>query len=287
MMKNMKALLLLLFVFDLQHSLCYSQGKDGLVAAQYPGSITEPPVVPSESSQPKSYNKESNQRTFYSKDPLEKVMAHYTKSLGAFEDRSQNNYFREAIPSNDVMDYLAKQGIQMGETRVYAGVTLSGKQINPNGTVTKVLEKLKGAYLMRFKNDEVVDLSSITKHLEEPELKQTVARYEHIAWEHFPRAKEKYMDEVIFEKYFVAPEEAAQKEEQELAKKMVELGTQMKYDEAMKISDRMTKLSSRHSDASKNWDNAIKCLQELEKNAYATQIVIDKHPSQWDLSTWK
>jgi hypothetical protein len=244
------------------------------VAAQYPGSITEPPVEP-------------NSRTFYTKDSIEKVMAHYTKSLGAFEERSQNNYFREAIPSNDVMDYLAKQGIQMGETRVYAGIKLFGKQINPNGRVTKVMEKLKGAYLMRFKNDEVVDLSSITKHLEDPELKQTIARYEHVEWEYFPLMKEKYMDEVIFEKYFVAPEEAAQKEEQELAKKVGQLMSQMKYDEAIKVQDRMTKLSSRHSDARWNWDNAIKCLQEMEKNAYATKIVIDKHPSQWDLSTWK
>jgi hypothetical protein len=214
-------------------------------------------------------------------------MAHYTKSLGAFEDNGQNNYFREAIPSNDVMDYLAKQGVQFGETRVYAGVRLSGKNINANNTVTKVFDKLKSAYLMRYKDDENQDLSSITKHLEEAELKQTIARYEHVGWEHFPLAKEKHMDEVIFEKYFVAPEEAATKEEQELAKKMTALMTQMKYDEAMKVGDRMTQLSSRHSDASKNWDAAIKCLQELEKNGYATMIVIDKHPSQWDLSTWK
>ena len=214
-------------------------------------------------------------------------MAHYTKSLGAFEDKSQNSYFREAIPSNDVMDLLAKRGVQMGETRVYAGVALSGKQINPNGTVTKALDKLKGAYLMRFKNDDVQDLSTITKHLEEAALKQTIACYEHIAWEHFPRAKEKFMNEVIFEKYFMAPEEAAKKEEQELARKMTELMTQRKYDEASKIGDRMTKLSSRHSDARLNWDAAIKCLQELEKNAYTTMIVIDKHPSQWDLSTYE
>ena len=73
---------------------------------------------------------------------------------------------------------------------MYAGIKLFGKQINPNGTVTKVLDKLKGAYLMRFKNDEVQDLSTISKHLEEPELKQTIARYEHIAWEHFPRGKD-------------------------------------------------------------------------------------------------
>ncbi len=81
-MKKIKALLLLSFVLYLQFSLCYSQGKDGLVAAPYPGSIPEPPV-------------ELNSRTFYTKDPIEKVMAHYTKSLGAFEDRSQNSYFRQ------------------------------------------------------------------------------------------------------------------------------------------------------------------------------------------------
>ena len=67
---------------------------------------------------------------------------------------------------------------------------------------------------------------------------------------------------------------------------MMELSTQMKYDEATKVGERMTQLSSRHSDAPKNWDNAIKCLQELENNAYPTKIVIDKQPSQWDLSVY-
>ncbi len=67
---------------------------------------------------------------------------------------------------------------------------------------------------------------------------------------------------------------------------MQELSAQRKYGEAGKIGDRMMQLSSRQTDARWNWDNAIKCLQELEKNAYATKIVIDKHPSQWDLSTY-
>jgi len=264
--------LYLLCIASLQFSISYSQGgPGGLVAAPYPGSVTEPPG-------------KSNSQTFYTKDPIEKVMAHYTKSLGAFEKKSQSSYFREAIPSNDVMDFLAKQGIEMGETRMFAGVTLYGKPNNYNTTVNEVMDRLKSAYLLRFQNDENPDFA---KRLEEPELKQTLARYEHVGWEYFPLAKEKQMDEVIFDKYIVAPEEAATKEEQELTKKMMELTTQMKYDEAMKIGDRMTKLSSRHSDAQRNWDAAIKCLQELEKNAYATKIVIDKHPSQWDLSGYK
>ncbi len=264
----------LFFVLTLQFAVCYSQGKkDSLVAVPYPGSITESSV-------------ELNSRTFYSKDSIEKVKAHYTKSLGAFEKTSQDLpvYFREAIPSNEVMDVLAKKGVEFGETRVYAGVTLSGKGFNPNGTVVKVLEKFKGAYLMRFKNVAAEGLSAITKRLEDAGLKKTIARYEHVEWEYFPLAKEKHMNEVIFEKYFVAPEEAATKEEQELAKKMGELSTQGKYDEAMKVGNRMTELSSRHSDAQRNWDNAIKCLQEMDKNAYATKIVIDMHPSKWDLT---
>lgn len=270
---------LLFFVLTLPFSVCYSQGKESaLVAAPYPGSITEPPVAPSA----------SNSQTFYTKDSIEKVKAHYTKSLGEFEKTSEDNtvYFREAIPSNEVMDILAKRGIEMGESRMYAGVTLSGRGFNPNGTVSNVLDKLKSAYLMRFSSLDVEDPSTISKHLEDAELKQTVARYEHTEWEYFPLAKEKHMDEVIFEKYFVAPEEAATKEEQELAKKMTQLATLGKYDEATKIGDRMTKLSSRHSDARANWDTAVKCLQEMEKNAYTTKIVIDKHPSKWDLSSY-
>ncbi len=273
-MKKIKALLLLSFVLYLQFSLCYSQGKDGLVAAPYLGSIPEPPV-------------ELNSRTFYTKDRIEKVMAHYTKSLGAFEDRSQNSYFREAIPSNDVMEYLAKQGIQMGESRVFAGVTLYGKPISYNGTVNTVMDKLKSAYLMRFNNGNAETIEDVTKHLDDAELKQTLARYEHVKWEHFPLSNGKHMDEVVYEKQITTPENAVTKEQQELSTKMQQLMVQMKYDEATKVGDRMTQLSALNSDAKWNWGLAIKCLQELEKNAYATKIVIDKHPSQWDLSTWK
>jgi len=271
---------LLFLVLALTFSLCHPQGKESvLVAAPYPGSIIElPPVASSE----------PNSQTFYTKDSLEKVKAHYTKSLGEFEQTSEGvtTYFREAIPSNDVMDFLAKQGILMGESRMFAGVTLSGRSLNPNITVTNVFDKLKGAYLQRFTTPDVEDPSTITKHLDDAELKQTIARYEHIEWEYFPWAKEKHLDGVIFDKYYVAPEEAVVKEQRELGEKMRVLMTQGKYDEATKVGDRMTKLSARQSDGRLNWDTAVKCLQELEKNAYATQIVIDMHPSKWDLSSF-
>jgi len=46
----------------------------------------------------------------------------------------------------------------------------------------------------------------------------------------------------------------------------------------------MKKLQVRSQDAKYNWDRVIKCLDELNQNAYATVIVIDKHPSVWDIS---
>src|SRR3972149_3554053 len=67
-----------------QTSICVSQGKtsgDGLSAAPYPGSIAETYPLPSE----------VNSRTFYTADPIEKVKAHYAKSLGAFEEKSQSS----------------------------------------------------------------------------------------------------------------------------------------------------------------------------------------------------
>ncbi|HYQ86115.1 MAG TPA: hypothetical protein VES59_02610 [Bacteroidota bacterium] len=271
-----------IFALALPFTVCHPQGKESaLVAAPYPGSITEPPADASS---------EPNSQTFYTKDSIEKVKAHYTKSLGEFEKTSTDNsntvYFREAIPSNTVMDILVKRGVELGESRQFAGITLSAWGINPNVTVVNVLDRLKSAYLMRFNTPDVEDYSTVSKHLDDAELKQTIARYEHAEFEYFPLAKEKHMDEIIYEKYYVAPEEAVAKEQQELVKKMTVLTTQGKYDEATKVGDRMTQLSGRHSDARMNWDTAVKCLQELEKNAYPTKIVIDKHPSKWDLSSF-
>jgi hypothetical protein len=201
-----------------------------------------------------------------------------------------NIYQREVIPYREVWAFLEKKGVIIGEADVgivggeFAGISLYGKLINSSNSVTMAIDKLKSAYMMRFSSLEVEDVTDITKHIEDAELKQTIARYEHALWEYFPLTKEKQMDEVLFEKYIVAPEEAITKEAQELGKKMTELSTAMKYDEAGKVGDRMMELSARQRDARWNWDNAIKCLQEMEKNAYATKIVIDKHPSQWDLS---
>lgn len=273
-MKNTKTVLLLLFVLNLQ--LSHAQGKDGLLAVPYPGAISEPPDKWSE----------SRSRTFYTKDPVEKVKAHYTKILGEFVPWPQDNtaYFRETIPSNDVGDILAKRGVDLGESRAFAGVTLFGKSGNSNNTMEKVFDKLKGAYLLRFANAEAEDVSAITKHLEDAELKQTLSRYEHLSWEHFPAVKEKHTDDVIFEKYFTAPAEARMKELADVQKKYADAMAKMKYDEAGKLGDRMVKLSGMQSNPKEDWDTAIKCLQEMEKNAYATKIVIDKHPSLWDLS---
>jgi hypothetical protein len=278
----------------LQFSLCYSQGKDGsLVVAPYPGSITEP--YPVESSTIPLVPLESRLQTFYTKDSFEKVMAHYTKSLGAFEPLPEDNtgYYHAVIDFREVEAYLSKRGIQMGEAAPpftrgeRAGVTIYGKPTNANLTVGEAIDKLQHAYMLRFNALEAESVTDITKHIEDAELKQAVARYEHVSWEHFPLTKEKQMDEVIFEKYFVAPEEARKKEGQELAKTMQELSAQRKYEEAGKIGDRMMELTHRENDPHRNWDNAIKCLQEMEKNAYATKIVIDRPPSRWDLSGYK
>ena len=138
---------------------------------------------------------------------------------------------------------------------------------------------------MRFNNAEVEDVSSITKHVEDAELKKTLSRYEHLSWEHFPTVKEKHMDDVIFEKYFVTPEEEALREEQELVKKMQALSAQMKYDEATKLGGQMMKYTQPQT--KDDWNTALKCLQEMEKYAYATKIEIDMHPSKWDLTSPK
>ena len=36
-----------------------------------------------------------------------------------------------------------------------------------------------------------------------------------------------------------------------------------------------------------NWDRAIRCLDELQLNAYATKIVIDRPPAEWEIPAAK
>lgn len=92
------------------------------------------------------------------------------------------------------------------------------------------------------------------------------------------------MDEVMYDKYFTAPADARTKELAELQRKMADASAKMKYDEAGKLGERMMKLMEEQNDPKRKWNTATKCLEEMEKYAYATKIVIDMHPSKWDLT---
>ena len=306
-MKTTKAFLFLFFI--LQCTCCYSQGKDGgLLAAPYPGSIVE--TFPGTTDASWRALMDARSRTYYSKDPMEKVKEHYTKLLGPFEEAWANyNYTRHVVPFSDVYDIVTKRGGSIGEGGesfyggTMAGVTLFGVVLSKvetyvpvNGIVNKVLEDIKGTYVQRFQEVDGVDgidPAKMLKRMEDPELKQTEARYEHMKWAYFLETKEKRKDnlpgnmsiaEVIYDKYFVAPAEARMKELADVQKKYADAMAKMKYDEAGKLGDRMVKLSGMQSNPKEDWDTAIKCLEELAKNAYATKIVIDMHPSKWDLT---
>jgi hypothetical protein len=289
-MKRTPAFLILFFGLVLPCSYCNAQGKDaGLVAAPYPGSVAE--KVPSGGNPFSLVPVNTRLRRFYTKDESEKVEAYYAKTLGPFSEYHSVS----VVPQKEIYDILAKHGINTGEAGgdevggVGAGVTVIGRTQNSSYPVTKTLERLTGAYLARFMNEEELNTA---KHMEDPLLKQTLARYEPLQSAHYMTTDVKQgdpprnltMDAVLYDKYFDAPERALAKEQEELVKKMTEATTKMKYDEAAKIGDRIMKISQRQTDKSWEWDVAIKCLDEMKANAYATIVVIDMHPSQWDLS---
>jgi UvrB/UvrC motif-containing protein len=295
-MKTATVYVWLLLILVLYPSASNAQEKsDGLLTAPYPGSVFEAnPVL---SGVPKSVV-DARGRTFYTKDSIDKVKAHYTKLLGEFEDASggEHLYRREVILFKDVVQLVGKRGGIIGEGGdnfyggAYAGVTLSAPMTNPNGTMAKVLDQLQRAYLLRFQNAETLDLADLAKHAEDPELKQIQSRYEHLKWSYFLQSKEKgkdtipggrAVDDVIYDRYFVTPEKDRQKELEELQKKMNQATTQMRYDEATALGDRLTKLAIGPKDPRESMDIVMKCLQELDKNAYATKIFIDAHPSKW------
>jgi hypothetical protein len=205
----------------------------------------------------------------------------------------------DVIPFQKVVPIVEKKGGIIGEggnsfwggTR--AGVTLFGKPVNTNYTVTKVFASLQQAYLQRFSNPENFDIQPTGKHLEDPELKKVEAQYEHLKWAYYMQTNQKRKDnlpgtmsadEVIYDKYYTNSAEATKKELEEVQKKYTDAITKMQFDEATKLGDRMVKLSGVQPDLKGDWDTAIKCLQELDKNAYATKIVIDTHPSKWILT---
>ena len=294
-MKN--TILFLFFVLVLQCSFSHAQKKDdGLLAAPYPGSVPETYPGVTDASERKAT--ESRSRTYYTRDSMDKVKAHYTKLLGAFEEYQKGYvYNRAIIPSNEVYDIVTKRGGSIGEgdgnDATFAGVTISGPPINgsANYSVVKVYESLEKAYALRFQDD---DPAKVGQRLQDPELVQVKAKYEHLKVAYFLSTDQKRkdnvygslrVDEVLYDKYYTNAEETRQKELEAIQKKYMDAMTKMKYDEASKLGDQMMKYTQPQT--KDDWNTALTCLQEMEENAYTTMIVIDKHPSRWDLAQSK
>ncbi|HTK82818.1 MAG TPA: hypothetical protein VL633_11040 [Bacteroidota bacterium] len=283
-----------------------AQGKSsGLVADPYPGSVPESHPNVTDAAERKSMD--SRSRTYYTKDSFEKTMAHYTKSLGGkFEPGYGGDWVFSCavIPYKDVLAIVEKRGGVLSEGGdnfggTMAGVTIHGRPTN-NAThysVTQVYEKMQKAYLAKFSNSETVDLASLQQHLEDPELKKLETRYEHLKLDYFAETSEKRkeggannltMDEVIYNKYFTNPAEARAKEQEELQKKYMAAINKMDYDGATKIGNRMMEISGiQPNDGKADMDTVIMCLEEMNTNAYATMIVIDMHPSKWEITPLK
>jgi len=285
--------------FILSLGISPAQGKsDGLLATPYPGSVVDPNR--DLAGAPSRAVLDARSREFFSKDPGDKVKEFY-KTLGEFHASPEGDHIQvcDVILFKDVVAIVEKKGGVVGEGGdnfwggTSAGVTLHGKPTNNNFhySVIKVYENLEQAYLKRFQNPDNPDLENMGKHLEDPELKKIEARYEHLKWAYYMQSIEKRkdamagklsMDEVVYDKCYTAPEEARQKEIKQVQKKLTDASISMKFDEASKLGDRLMKLMQ--DDPKDQWGTAIKCLEEMDKHAYLTKIVIDTHPSKWDLT---
>lgn len=282
----------LFFVLVLQAPLCIPQDKKHtLLAAPYPGSVVEPYGPPVKVDFP-TVPIESRMQTFYSKDSFEKVKAHYEKSAGKFEPAYDDvvAYYAAVVPPLEVMKYLEGKGVLIGEggssvdTRGdRAGVTIFDKPKNYVVTVVTVLDGLKSAYTQRFIGVEGEDMNSVMEHLEDPELTKVLGKYEHVKWSYFQTVNGRPMNEVIHDKHYKDADEALVKEQGDLVKRMNEATAAGKYDEATKVSERMMEISMLATDPNYNWNRAIKCLDDLQLNAYATKIVIDRPLAEWEL----
>jgi hypothetical protein len=91
------------------------------------------------------------------------------------------------------------------------------------------------------------------------------------------------VNEAIHDKHYKDAAEALVKEQGDLMKKMNDATMAGKYDEATKYGERLTEISMLAMDSNYNWNQAIRCLDDLQLNAYATKIVIDRPLAEWEL----
>lgn len=305
-MRNLNIICIVLLLSPVGGSNVYTQGKSpGLLAEPYPGSMQETRPGVTDAAQKKVM--EARSRTYYSKDPSEKIMAYYAAQLhGTFTESPEGNHIHtlQVIPFNEVNKIVTKRGGEIGEggNSFYggtsAGVTISGAPTNgsTHSSVTNTLDRLAKAYLARYMDADQADPEKLRQRLQDPELKKAQEQYAYLQTAYFMETTEKrtdnlpgtmMTDEVIYEKYYSDPAARRAKELEELQKKYTDAVTKMQYDEAAKLSDRIVKLSGLQDDPKDDWQTALQCLEELAQNAYLSRIDIDMHPSGWDLATPK
>jgi hypothetical protein len=300
-MRKIATGVLLVPLLILALSPCNAQEKEsGLLAAPYPGSVLETHPGVTDPFLRKVMG--AHGRTYYSKDAGDKVMAHYVRlSGGKFEVSPEGDHIftLSVIPFNQVAAIITKRGGTISEGGesfwggTMAGVTVYGrpKTGNANYSVTKVYESLEQAYALRL---QISDPAQLQQHMQDPELQQARQKYEHLKTDYFMETDQKKkdaprgtckVDEVLYDKYYTSAKQSRQQELEQTQKKYTDALAKMNYDEATRLGNLMMKLSQPQPED--DWVVALKCLEEMEKNAYATKIVIDTHPSKWDLTPQK
>src|SRR5512143_4153839 len=168
-----KTLVTLCLILLLLSTLLRAQGAKGnLLAAPYPGSVAEP--HPGLDGTQWRALVDAHARTFYTKDPIDKVRAHYTKSLGEVEVSPEGEHIvqRDVIPFSEVVGIVEKRGATVSEGGdsfyggTFAGVTLYGPPTNGrvSSSVREVFDRMDKAYLFRFLNE--ADPAASAKHID-------------------------------------------------------------------------------------------------------------------------
>lgn len=240
-----------------------------LVAPTYSGAVPES-VQAERDSQPAAY---------LSKDGLEQVLAFYTRDSGK-EPRTREvggEYVSHYFEYMDARQVHAYDPVGSG-----IGVTVSrrvppdcgGAPIGVCGAVEPYFAKL---WLLKERGP-----------LSREEYDRLVGKYAHLSAHYFPLGRGKDggfrpMDKIIHQRCEDAPAKEVGDPEA-IAREVQQLFAQGRYQEGNALMQRLGQQSAAITQASMGPEGVAHwkgCLEELERQAYPTRIVISTHPSEW------
>lgn len=287
----------LILFFAASAALTISPAEAGILAPVYPGAVAANHEL---QKQNRVY-----EQVFYSRDPIEQVVAFYRSHLGEMEEIIAGQGYRHVV--HEIGTRFKAQS-----SPTWAGVHIStSSKANLNDTepfvsdISNASSPMDGADPKCLHHAFFKPLQHMVQLLPNRDWAQfnsVCHQYCHLTWSMFLPTDERdnqgrimAKDQLLMARYrpsgLQAPNPLSKVDPEEIALRMQALAMAGRIDEARSLAEQLaaahafdvgdTKLRIEDGKYADDWDDWVKLLDEIDEHAYQTMIRIHTNPESW------